>query len=585
MSLEVESPWQYENINDITGGVNISVRPEEIEKSEFVEITNMYYRNHRLVVDTGYQTFLGTVRGAPRAQFQFFKKSGSSENMLITDDTVYTETNDEWQYVSNGTSTTLTAGAATSATSLTVASIAGFANGDFIGIELDDGSQHQTTVNGTPAGSTINITDAMPSAAAIGNTVLEAVSLNGTGDNQISIAVMSAFDYMVFTNGTDNVMYYDGSSIQDIPNLPSSGNCKCKAVAVYENYLLLIHTIEGGTAYPQRVRWSDTADPTEWAAGNAGYNDLYDSEDFNITALALGPYMIIYKERSIVRMEYVGATDKLFNFDTVVTGEGAVSVDSVVDIGTEHIFMGNANVYRYGGGFDVGPVGDRVWNKLFGRDREINPNEVSKCICIYIEELDEIWLFYPDATATYPNKLARMSLENEAWTFRDLDIAITGYGFYQTNDTLKWNELIGSWLVQTFKWGGAQTKANSPTTILLSSTGSNQAYEYNYVVGTDNGTTITWQFETKDFYNPQNKFRTGFLDIKCKGATLTIEYSIDGGSTWGSWCSDLTLDSNYVRYRKYKQVIADQIRFRCKGTGPGFGMEWYGFRYMPESLV
>lgn len=49
--------------------------------------------------------------------------------------------------------TTLTAAA--SGTSLTVDSIAGIANGDFLAVELADGSLSWTTVNGAPSGSTV----------------------------------------------------------------------------------------------------------------------------------------------------------------------------------------------------------------------------------------------------------------------------------------------------------------------------------------------------------------------------------------------------------------------------------------------
>lgn len=583
MSVNTESPWSYELVDDVVRGMNVSTRAEKIDKSQMANIQNLYLRHDKLEVDNGYKTFLGTVRGVPRAQFQFFKKSGSADNVLITDDTFYIESSGEWQYVSNGTSTALSGAASATDTSITVSSISGFADGDPIGIELDDGTQHQTTINGTPAGSTINLDDAIPSAAAISNAVVRAVDLNGISDDQVSIVVLPAFDYMIFTNGQDNVKLYDGSTVEDVPNLPSSGNTKCKVVAVYENHLLLVHTIEGGTAYPQRVRWSDTADPTEWAAGNAGFNDLYDSEDFCTAAVALGPYMMIYKERSIVRMEFVGATDRLFNFDSVVSGEGAVSLDAVVDIGTEHIFVGNSNIYRYKGGFNVDPVGDEIWDLLFGKDKIVDPENVYKGICVYIEELDEVWYLFKDTDATtYPNNIARLSLSSGGWVMRSLDIEVSGYGFYQTTTSLKWNELIGDWLAQTFKWGGSSTQSNAPITILLSPTGANQAYQYDYITQNDNGTEIDWEFETKEFYHPENKIRTNWLDIRAKGV-VDIEYSTDGGNTWLAWTT-CNGSSEYEEYRHYKQVVGNRIRFKFSGSGSGFGLEWYGFRFMAESI-
>ena len=67
--------------------------------------------------------------------------------------------------------TTLTAGASSGATSLTVNSISGFSDNDEIFVTMDSGTKHRTTINGTPSGSTINIDNALTHAAASGNLV------------------------------------------------------------------------------------------------------------------------------------------------------------------------------------------------------------------------------------------------------------------------------------------------------------------------------------------------------------------------------------------------------------------------------
>ena len=54
---------------------------------------------------------------------------------------------------------------------ITVDDASGILNGDFIGIMLDDGTAHWTTVNGAPVGNVVTLTVAMPGAAAIDNDV------------------------------------------------------------------------------------------------------------------------------------------------------------------------------------------------------------------------------------------------------------------------------------------------------------------------------------------------------------------------------------------------------------------------------
>jgi len=72
---------------------------------------------------------------------------------------------------SSYSTTTLTADSPTSDTTLTVSSITGFTNGDSIGVELDNGDMHWTTINGVPSGSVITLTTGVPSTATTGNYV------------------------------------------------------------------------------------------------------------------------------------------------------------------------------------------------------------------------------------------------------------------------------------------------------------------------------------------------------------------------------------------------------------------------------
>lgn len=54
--------------------------------------------------------------------------------------------------------TALAAAVADDAVSITVDSITGISNGDYIGVEMSTGDMHWTTVNGAPSGSTITLT-------------------------------------------------------------------------------------------------------------------------------------------------------------------------------------------------------------------------------------------------------------------------------------------------------------------------------------------------------------------------------------------------------------------------------------------
>ena len=68
-------------------------------------------------------------------------------------------------------STALAAEASSGATSLTVDSITSISDGDFIGVVVDDGTVHWTTVNGSPSGSTVTLTTGLDDSAAEDNKI------------------------------------------------------------------------------------------------------------------------------------------------------------------------------------------------------------------------------------------------------------------------------------------------------------------------------------------------------------------------------------------------------------------------------
>lgn len=82
------------------------------------------------------------------------------------------------------TKTELGADAASGAVEITVDSITGVSDGDYLGIELDDGTLQWTTVSGSPVGTEIVPSDALEGAASTDNHVYAFTSL---ADRPISL--------------------------------------------------------------------------------------------------------------------------------------------------------------------------------------------------------------------------------------------------------------------------------------------------------------------------------------------------------------------------------------------------------------
>jgi len=137
--------------------------------------------------------------------------------------------------------TTLSADASSGAGSITVTSASDILSGDTIGIILDDNDLFWTTVNGTPVGASVVLTDVLTGAASSGNfvrnyrdTFIPAVRINNvrrkeSTDYEIPIVFQSRKDYFNLPNksqqGTPIQAYFSrqqDAGIMYVWNSPSS---------------------------------------------------------------------------------------------------------------------------------------------------------------------------------------------------------------------------------------------------------------------------------------------------------------------------------------------------------------------------
>jgi hypothetical protein len=116
--------------------------------------------------------------------------------------------------------------ASSSGTTIDVDSITGISASDSIGVELDDGTIHWTTVNGAPAGSTVTLTVALASVASEDNHVyvytnkivrplkiIQACTFDYTDNTESELNIVSRDEFLRISNktveGPTNQIYYE----------------------------------------------------------------------------------------------------------------------------------------------------------------------------------------------------------------------------------------------------------------------------------------------------------------------------------------------------------------------------------------
>ena len=577
--------WKYKFVENLLGGINTAKANANLEDNQCIKLNNVLLRAGQVLSDNGYKTFGQVVVGRPQVPYQFKRRDLTTDLILITTSTVYKYSSAllRWILVKGTASTTSTLAYPAGTTVIVVASGVGFATGNLIGITLDNGDQLQTTV--TVAGATFTLANAVPVGRSIliNAVVLKSVALAGTLDYQVSIDTIAGSDWMVFTNGIDIVKRYDGADCINVPGLPSGGNVVCRSLLLYNTALFLFNTVEGGTAYPQRARRSDQTDPTNWTTGTAGTDNLLDSSDSIVTAAVLGPYMIVYRDKSIVRGSFIGNSGVNYYFETMINTDGAVSTKSVVSVDDYHIFIGQKNIYEYRGDYIISPIGDNIYYHLYGISGELNPAYKNRNFALYSKDLNELWIASVTSTSldNTCNEVLRYIVSNKAWYHREFKDNLIGSGQYTKQQSLTWDTLVGSWDALTWTWNSQQILGNAAV-ILLCSAVTNQVYEYDYVSTLDNATAIAYTVETKDFAINTSNFRFDKIEMFIQGMGILLEYSTNQGVSWNTMA---TINQNVLgRVQVYGQFISDRVRFRWSGTGQNFALQWFGFSYKIENL-
>jgi len=584
--------WLYIQANDFVGGIDNKLRDDNLSENQLVTASNIYFQDGLAKVDTGYTTFLGEVLGVPQKVVHAKFTDTTSDIVLITTTTVYKRAAGEWQYIPTSVSTTVNGDESAGQTTITVTDSTGFSAGDYVGIALDNGTQHQTTIaTGGISGNDITIDDAIPThrTALNGASFVQAVTLNGDDQVPVSLDFFPAANYVIFTNTVDAPKVYDKTNNQciDLADLAGSDmdatlgtDFKAEIVLVYNNYLFFMNVEESGTRYNQRIRWASQADPTDWTSTDAGFIDLLETAGEIITAKVLQGALIVYKENSIVRGDWVGAVEQLINYRTTVVNEGALSLNSVIEIRGLHYIVGTSTIYTYDGSLAINEIGQPVKDFIYSVDRESDLSKRFNIFTAFAVERDEFLIFYPSTSEDYPDTCLRYNFRYGSWAKRTLtDPMVSATPFTNTSGN-SWSDLTGQWTNQTYSWTSPllNTYSNS---ILLCGSGS-QIYSYDYSTDGDNPRgdlgTIEYILETKDFFTPNVKTQLSYIECLLKGYSIKVDYSIDAGQTYNRITVASPGDVLKI-VRMNCQATGNQIRFRFTGTQRGFQIGWFGIKH------
>lgn len=379
--------------------------------------------------------------------------------------------------------------------------------------------------------------------------------------------------WWVATNNSNPVIVFKGGSntkweelLHTIGGVPF----RAKFLVEYKNHLVFLDTTEGGSRYPQRMRWSNTADPDNIDSGNASFNDLSGDDWISGAVKFRGDLLCIVKESSLWICWATGDSD-IFDFVKKVSGVGSASPRTIKVINGDVVFLGRDDVYIFDG-ISALPLGITAQDPQSTKVRrelveQLNYAELSRAFALIREQEKEYWIFI-STSGTYPDTAFVYNTEVRSWSKFTFNNNITGYGLYQMDTSVSYDDLDGSYDAQTWRFDDRSLGAGSPNLLLGDDSGN--VYEYSSLVSEEDGVVVDKYFETKDFNFTKigSAMRINRADISYTGSGVDVYYSTDKGANW-NLIESLGASSSLSRHKLSFRTTCDWIRFRFRSNAVG----------------
>lgn len=234
--------------------------------------------------------------------------------LFLQEDTIeYSLSSSGSHFTTSYVQTAIATAGSSSDTTIEVASITGISASDNIGVEMDDGTIHWTTVNGAPSGTTVTLTAALDAAASVGRVVYTYTSkanrpmqilnanLRTKDGNETPLAIEARKQYVELNNknteGQINTIYYD-------PQITTGKLLVWPEETTLSNFIVLyvLRTLDDLDADSDNVAF-----PQEWYLAIA----------LNLAALVAPKYGAVSRETFyLIRSNAKDALDDAMSFDT-----------------------------------------------------------------------------------------------------------------------------------------------------------------------------------------------------------------------------------------------------------------------------
>ena len=264
------------------------------------------------------------------------------------------------------------------------------------------------------------------------------------------------------TGDTSKVpMYWDlnlADKFVDLTAWPAA--TYCKALRSFKNILVALHVTKAGTTYPHMVKWSHPSDPgalpSTWdqtdATKDAGELDLAEGDDVIVDGLQLRNSFMVYKERSVWRLDYVGGIFVLAS-NKVLGMSGAMNRNCIVEIDGFHLVLTNSDVVVHDGQQATSILNAEDRRSLF---QSIDSTNNNLCFVFKNPYFNEAFICYPSIGSSVCDKALVYNYVDKTIGVRDLpNVNHAAFGSVD-------NTIAGTWAADSDPWSADLTTWDGP---------------------------------------------------------------------------------------------------------------------------
>lgn len=281
----------------------------------------------------------------------------------------------------------------------------------------------------------------------------------------------SGNDLWFATNGLDYVVTWDG--ISAAATLHPEMGFICKTLSTFSNMMIYGNLTYGGETLPASIINSDVGLPLNAGDTGTGLSEQFvthSDTDEILNLVQLGDYLIVYNERTLVPIQFVG-DPLIFVFRVAISGVGPISANAIADFGDFHEFIGADSGYLFDG-VTLKVTNTHVWRDVL---RQTDPMRRRQAFGHFDEEQgDLIWSIpgntdpgvgevgQPAVIAWPEHYLEDPGPDLDGSPFSKRDFPFTTTGFYERQTGMLFSEVLETFEEFNFAWNDQFFQAAFP---------------------------------------------------------------------------------------------------------------------------